>query len=107
MEVLRSDELRAADINSIFWGVSTQLLMENAGAGVARVVREMTGGVAGRVAVVAGVGGKAGDSFVMARHLAGDGYEVQVFLVSRLAGSGLAGLKAHQARGRQVELGDP
>ncbi|MEM2005579.1 MAG: NAD(P)H-hydrate dehydratase [Zestosphaera sp.] len=84
MEVLRSDELRAADINSIFWGVSTQLLMENAGAGVARVVREMTGGVAGRVAVVAGVGGKAGDSFVMARHLAGDGYEVQVFLVSRL-----------------------
>ncbi len=83
MEVLRSDESRAADMNSVFWGVSTRLLMENAGAEVARVVKRLTKGVGSSVIIIAGVGGKAGDSFVAARHLAGEGCEVQVYLVSR------------------------
>lgn len=84
MRTLSSDEVRAADINSVFWGVSTRLLMENAGAGVARVIKELTSGKPCSVAVVAGTGGKAGDSFVAARHLAGEDYEVHVYLVSKL-----------------------
>jgi len=84
LRTLSSDEVRAADINSIFWGVSTRLLMENAGAGVARVVKELTGGKPCSVAVIAGSGGKAGDSFVAARHLAGEDYEVHVYLVSKV-----------------------
>ncbi|MEM2020809.1 MAG: NAD(P)H-hydrate epimerase, partial [Zestosphaera sp.] len=83
MEVLRGDELRAADLNSVFWGVSTRLLMENAGAEVARVVKGLIKDVGGSVVIIAGVGGKAGDSFVAARHLASEGYEVQVYLISR------------------------
>lgn len=84
MRTLSSDEVRAADVNSVFWGVSTRLLMENAGAGVARVIKDLTDGKPCRVAIVAGSGGKAGDSFVAARHLAGEDYEVHVYLVSRI-----------------------
>lgn len=84
MRILSSDEVRAADINSVFWGVSTRLLMENAGAGVAKVIKDLTNSKPCRVAVVAGSGGKAGDSFVAARHLAGEDYEVHVYLVSKI-----------------------
>lgn len=84
MRTISSDEVRAADINSVFWGVSTRLLMENAGAGVARVIKDLTSGEPCRVAVIAGSGGKAGDSFVAARHLATEDYEVHVYLVSKI-----------------------
>ncbi len=84
MRTLSSDEVRAADVNSVFWGVSTRILMENAGAGVARVVKDLTSSKPCKVAVIAGSGGKAGDSFVAARHLASDDYEVHVYLVSRV-----------------------
>ncbi|MEM2018978.1 MAG: NAD(P)H-hydrate epimerase, partial [Zestosphaera sp.] len=84
MRTLSSDEVRAADINSVFWGVSTRLLMENAGASIARVIKDLTSSKPCRVAVVAGSGGKAGDSFVAARHLAGEDYEVHVYLVSKI-----------------------
>jgi len=84
LRTLSSDEVRAADINSVFWGVSTRLLMENAGASIARVIKDLTSSKPCRVAVVAGSGGKAGDSFVAARHLAGEDYEVHVYLVSKI-----------------------
>ncbi len=86
LPVLSVDEIRAADLNSEFWGVPTRILMENAGAGVARIINEESRkrGIGKRVAVVAGSGGKAGDSFVAARHLINEGYEVTVYLVSKV-----------------------
>ncbi len=78
--------MRAIEVNSEFWGVPTLLLMENAGASVAEVIRrklEERGLETGRILVFSGSGGKAGDSFVAARHLDTFGYRVKVLLVSR------------------------
>ena len=85
-EVISVDEMRAADLNSEFWGVPTILLMENAGAGVARIVREKAEDLSlGKsVAIVAGSGGKAGDGFVAARHLLNYGFRVNVYLTSKV-----------------------
>ncbi len=74
-------EMRAWEVNSAALGVPTRLLMENAGAAVARFVYEEFR--PRRVHVVAGTGGKAGDGFVAARHLATYGVEVRVYLLYR------------------------
>lgn len=63
------------------YGLSSILLMENAGARAAEVADRMRGG--GRVVVVAGRGANGGDGFVLARHLAGRGCPVDVFLLGR------------------------
>ncbi len=73
--------MRAWELNSAALGVPTRLLMENAGAAVARLVYEELR--PRRVTVVAGTGGKAGDGFVAARHLAAAGVEVRVYLLYR------------------------
>ena len=61
------------------FGVSTLLLMENAGAAVADVVAA-TAPEGCRIVVLCGTGNNGGDGFVAARHLAGAGYDVAVFL---------------------------
>jgi NAD(P)H-hydrate epimerase len=63
------------------FGLSTILLMENAGARAAEVAERMRAG--GRTVVVAGKGANGGDGFVLARHLAGRGGEVEVWLLGR------------------------
>jgi len=80
-EAIRVEDMRAIEINTVYLGIPLLVLMENAGAGVARVVEERLGGARGkRIAVVAGKGGNAGDGFVAARHLAGQGARVDVHL---------------------------
>ena len=66
-------------MNSVYLGVSTLQLMENAGRAVAEEVekRIQTGK---KVAIICGLGGNGGDGFVAARHLSKK-FEVQVFLV--------------------------
>ncbi|AEM38830.1 carbohydrate kinase, YjeF related protein [Pyrolobus fumarii 1A] len=97
-------EMRAWEINSAHLGVPTRLLMENAGATVARIILERF--KPRTVSVVAGVGGKAGDGLVAARHLSTAGVHVRVFLVSRPESihhpDTLDALKAAEAAG--VEL---
>jgi len=83
--VLTAEQMRAVDrAASESFGVPTLLLMENAGRGVAEVVRaEVAGRVAGlRVRVVCGAGSNGGDGLVVARHLALAGAEVQVVLAA-------------------------
>ena len=78
-------EARVIDANCVALGIETLQLMECAGKSVAEVVaREVLGGdVKGkRIAVVAGSGGKAGDGFCAARHLAYWGAKVGVFLAA-------------------------
>ena len=69
--VLTAEEMRAADRYTIEKaGVSGALLMERAGAAVARIVLEKFSG-ARRLAVLCGRGNNGGDGFVAARHLLG------------------------------------
>lgn len=61
-------EVAEWDLNAKWFGVSPLVLMENAGAAVARAVRERRP-EARRIAVFAGSGGNGGDGLVAARHL--------------------------------------
>jgi len=76
-------EMRIIDRNSDALGVSTLLLMENAGRSIADVVEEVLGGCRGKkIAVFAGAGGKAGDGITAARHLASRGARVVLFMLT-------------------------
>ena len=110
--VLTAAEMRAADAAAVSdLGIPSLLLMENAGRGVADVVRREPGGAGAgaRVVIVCGGGANGGDGLVCARHLARAGVKTRVLLVSsrKLEGdaavmlTALAGLGGVPDRGRQ------
>jgi len=79
---ISSLEMAAIDENAEWLGVSRSLLMENAGAWVARVTYQWLGGLSRKkIIVFCGTGNNGGDGFVAARHLAGLGAEVIVILI--------------------------
>src|SRR3712207_579261 len=63
------------------FGVPGVVLMENAGRGMAELLRSL--GVRGRVDVCCGRGNNGGDGFVIARHLDNAGVAVRVLLFAR------------------------
>src|SRR3989442_15593086 len=66
--------------------IPSAVLMENAGAGVFRMIEKHFGSVAGRTfAVLCGKGSNGGDGFVAARHLVNHGGRVLVVLVGKRA----------------------
>ena len=79
---IRSSEMAAIDENSEWLGVSRSLLMENAGAWVARIAYQWLGGISNKkILLFCGTGNNGGDGFVAARHLAGLGANVHVILL--------------------------
>lgn len=83
MKVATAAEMREIDKTaSEYFGIAGIVLMENAGASVARQVGSVLGDVAGKkVCVFAGKGNNGGDGFVAARHLFNEGAKVKVFLI--------------------------
>ncbi len=81
MKPVTARVMRIIEANARSLGVSTLLMMENAGSAVAKAVLELGGG---RVAVLAGRGNKAGDGFTAARHLAAEGCSVDIYVVGGL-----------------------
>lgn len=81
-DAVRVEDMRAWEVNSVWWGVSLSKLMENAGRAVADAIQCILGDVRGRrVAVYAGRGGNGGDGVVAARHLESRGARVEVHLL--------------------------
>ncbi len=70
-------EMRAIERNASSLGFHEELMMENAGRGIAY---EILAFKPRKVLIVAGKGGKAGDGAVAARHLANNGVEVTYLL---------------------------
>src|SRR5205085_11103439 len=83
--MLSRDEVRALDRRAIdLFGVPGVVLMENAGRGMAELLRAL--GIQGPVVVCCGKGNNGGDGFVIARHLDNAGVDVRVLLFADPAG---------------------
>ncbi len=85
MKVVTAKEMQELDHRAeAEYGVSSLILMENAGAGAVREMeRYFPRLYRSRVSVVCGKGNNGGDGFVVARHLANRGTEVQVLLLAK------------------------
>lgn len=79
MHSITSSRMAAIDANCEYLGIKRLQLMENAGAAVARAVKERIN--SGRVVIIAGRGNNGGDAFVAARHLGG--YDTTVILIGK------------------------
>lgn len=78
---LTVEEMREVDeAASVTYGISTLILMENAGRGVAEEARKMLGSNK-KCCVFCGKGNNGGDGFVAARWLINYGIEPRIFLV--------------------------
>jgi len=104
MWILSAQEMQAADravIDGL--GVPGVCLMELAGAGAERILREVAAPQPGEaVAVLCGAGNNGGDGYVVARHLANHGARPTVYLLSprgRISGDALVNLEAAERRG--------
>lgn len=78
MYVVTPDEMNTVDRQmSEKYGISTLLLMENAGNTVATYVHQKYG-TDKKIAVIAGSGNNGGDGWCAARHLYAKGYDIEV-----------------------------
>ncbi len=76
--MLRWKEVHVLDKNAEYWGIATDVLMENAGRGVAEFVAKLS---PKRVLVICGPGNNGGDGYVAARYLMEKGFYVEIFAV--------------------------
>jgi NAD(P)H-hydrate epimerase len=81
--VVTAAEMRALDRWTIEHGTPGDVLMERAGAGATRVLRERLRAPRGAVVVVCGRGNNGGDGFVVACHLRRSRVPVEVWLAAR------------------------
>lgn len=85
MRVVRREEMRAIDKRATEgFGIPSLILMENAGRGVAETIEEYFEPEGLSVLCVSGKGNNGGDGFVVARHLANSGAEVEVLLLGKI-----------------------
>ncbi|WP_292485546.1 NAD(P)H-hydrate dehydratase [Methanohalobium sp.] len=83
MYTITTSQMNAIDKNCEYFGLSTLQLMENAGAGIAKEVKNLI--KSGTIVVIAGRGNNGGDAFVAARHLAQySNYKVKIILLGRI-----------------------
>jgi NAD(P)H-hydrate epimerase len=91
MKISRVSEMQAMDQAAIQqYGITEELLMENAGLAVCTVLSQEIGVSDKRFLVFCGTGNNGGDGFVIARKLFSDGAMVQVYLLGepqRLGGA--------------------
>ena len=82
MNVVSSLEMAVIDRNCEFLGISRRILMENAGRGVAEIVRSKFPD-ARKICVIAGLGDNGGDGVVAGRYLHNWDLEVKIILLGR------------------------
>ena len=107
LPVFTAAEMRALDARAIaLLRIPGPRLMENAGAGAARLIAHEFAPIQGkRVLVFCGRGNNGGDGFVVARRLSARGARVQVFLVGRRGDvKGDAAVALARWRGRIAEI---
>jgi NAD(P)H-hydrate epimerase len=83
MKVLTAYEMRQAEQESARAGISTDMLMENAGKAIAGEVWQILGDVKKNILLLIGPGNNGGDGLVAARHLRDWGASVSLFLLEK------------------------
>src|SRR3989337_3855343 len=85
MKVVTSKEIQELDRRAeAEYGISSLILMENAGAGAVRAMEQHFPRLyRSRVVVVCGKGNNGGDGLVVARHLVNGGASVPVLLLAK------------------------
>ncbi|MGH7381589.1 MAG: NAD(P)H-hydrate dehydratase [Candidatus Methylomirabilales bacterium] len=85
MKVVTAKEIQELDRRAeAEYGISSRILMENAGTGAVRVMEQHFPRLyRSRVVVVCGKGNNGGDGLVVARHLVNGGASVQVLLLAK------------------------
>lgn len=81
MRLATAEEMREIDkVATATYGISPAVLMENAGAAVVYLAKDLVGGWRGKkVCLLSGKGNNGGDGFVVARHLENEGAQVSLF----------------------------
>jgi NAD(P)H-hydrate epimerase len=107
MQPLTRYQSRQIDLLAVSeYGLASLDLMENAGAGIARLLEELHDDQQPTTAVIlCGKGNNGGDGLVLARHLHASGFEVQTILCSeprQLSPDAAANLSRLQATGQHV-----
>ena len=105
MKSLSRAEVRDVDRRAIsLFGVPGVVLMENAGAGGARLLESLD--IRGPVIIACGKGNNGGDGFVIARHLDSAGHPVQLLLAcppEEIGGDAAVNLQIAQRAGLPIE----
>lgn len=81
-EYITSEEIRAIEVNSEYYGISLIQLMENAGRNIALEINSRFKPEQ-KIAIFCGLGGNGGDGFVAARHLLSMGYKISIILIGK------------------------
>ena len=86
MKIVTAEQMQNIDRMAASQGLSTAVLMENAGKVVAEEMRKAIGNVAGnRILAIIGPGNNGGDGLVAARYLSDWGAEISVYLCNERA----------------------
>jgi len=84
MKVVTAEQMREIDRKATSIGLTTDILMENAGRAVAEEIKKLVGSVVGKhILVIVGPGNNGGDGLVAGRHLADSGAEVSIYLCAQ------------------------
>lgn len=84
MKVVTAEQMRQIDRSAADIGLTTEILMENAGRAVAEETRKLLGSVMGKhILVITGPGNNGGDGLVAARYLEDGGAQVILYLCSQ------------------------
>ncbi|MBI2848953.1 MAG: NAD(P)H-hydrate dehydratase [Chloroflexi bacterium] len=84
MKIVTAEEMRETESRAATIGLTSPILMENAGLTVAQKIQEWVGDLAGkRILVLVGPGNNGGDGLVAARHLHDWGARVFLYLYHR------------------------
>lgn len=103
MHVVTAAQMRDIEAATVAAGSTWAALMERAGAGVAAVIQELCGTVAGMpVLVLVGGGNNGGDGLVIARHLHDAGARVALYIWQREATTADHDANWHQCRQRDI-----
>lgn len=80
--MISGKETKVLDSNAEFYGVPNDILMENAGKGIAEFIKNRYKSKIEKILIICGLGNNGGDGFVAARYLSNT-YLVSVFITGK------------------------